>query len=491
MKPAQGKLAFDRYTLDLESRELACGPNKVALQEQPFRLLLALLDRPGRLVRRQELQNALWPKDRHVDREAGLNTAMRKLRAALRQSGGDHALLETRPRLGYRLQSSEPRAVSHGEAPGSLDPGDSVGNAARSRFGAVAIYAALLAIALTALTAAWMLGHSGGESLGIPEPMPQDPALRASYLEARSLLGGHSGDSVRAREILRSLVEQDPEFAPAHAYLAEASARLAMRSAAAADAEEARGAALRARELDPDCAVAYRVLAMLSLNFDWDPATAGRHLATALDLDPGDPMTHMAHAFYESSRGRYEEAVVAVRRAVDLEPDSMPLRSDAGHYLLRAGRFREAARECAVVVRLDSDNWHARDCLVTAYSATGRPEEARSHVLALMRGADSPSSVLERAAAAAEPQRVYHSWRLANSLRRPEGQAVHIARSYLALDDEERALVWLERAEEARSPLLPFALQGPRFSELLARPRYREILQRAGLEALIPPAQEG
>ncbi len=80
------------------------------LQEQPFRLLMLLLERPGEVVTRQELQGKLWGET-YVDFEEGLNTAVRKLRDALSDSPGSPRFIETVPRRGYRfiapLQATE------------------------------------------------------------------------------------------------------------------------------------------------------------------------------------------------------------------------------------------------------------------------------------------------------------------------------------------------------------------------------------------------
>ena len=76
---------------------------KVKLQEQPFQLLIMLLERPGDVVTREELQKQLWPADTFVDFERGLNRAVNKLREALGDDADSPHFIETLPRRGYRF----------------------------------------------------------------------------------------------------------------------------------------------------------------------------------------------------------------------------------------------------------------------------------------------------------------------------------------------------------------------------------------------------
>ena len=75
----------------------------VRLQEQPFQVLLALLDRPGEVVTREELRERLWPGDSFGEFDQGLNTAINKLREALGDSAANPRFVETLPKRGYRF----------------------------------------------------------------------------------------------------------------------------------------------------------------------------------------------------------------------------------------------------------------------------------------------------------------------------------------------------------------------------------------------------
>lgn len=94
---------FGVFEADPATGELRKQGRKVRLPDQSFQVLLALLEREGELVTRQELQQRLWPVGTFVDFEANLNTAISLLRDALGDSAKNARFIETLPRRGYRL----------------------------------------------------------------------------------------------------------------------------------------------------------------------------------------------------------------------------------------------------------------------------------------------------------------------------------------------------------------------------------------------------
>lgn len=105
---------FASFELDLRTRELRKQGVRVAVQDQPLRLLAVLLDRPGELLTREELHRRLWPSDTFVDFEHGLNAAIKRLRTALGDSADSPQFVETLPRRGYRFVALVERADREG-----------------------------------------------------------------------------------------------------------------------------------------------------------------------------------------------------------------------------------------------------------------------------------------------------------------------------------------------------------------------------------------
>ena len=97
---------FGAYEADLRAGELRKNGLRIRLPEQPFRVLTILLEQPGEIVTREELQKLLWPDGTFVDFEQGLNAAVKRLREALDDSAETPHLIETLPRRGYRFKGS-------------------------------------------------------------------------------------------------------------------------------------------------------------------------------------------------------------------------------------------------------------------------------------------------------------------------------------------------------------------------------------------------
>ena len=101
---ASGRVVqFGIFEADLSTGELRKNGAKIRLQEQPFQLLLALVERPGSVVTREELRMRIWKDDTFVDFDHSLNTAINKLRDALDDSAANPRFVETLARRGYRF----------------------------------------------------------------------------------------------------------------------------------------------------------------------------------------------------------------------------------------------------------------------------------------------------------------------------------------------------------------------------------------------------
>ena len=94
---------FGSFELQTEPGELRKQGIRVKLQDQPLQILVLLLEHPGEVVTREQVQNKLWPPGTHVDYDNAINSAMRKLREALGDDSGDPRFIETFARRGYRF----------------------------------------------------------------------------------------------------------------------------------------------------------------------------------------------------------------------------------------------------------------------------------------------------------------------------------------------------------------------------------------------------
>lgn len=111
-----GTRRFGVFAVDLRAGEVHRNGIKVKLQEQPFQVLAALLERPCEVVTREELRSRLWPADTYVDFDHSLNAAIRRLRDALGDSAENPTFVETVARRGYRFLAPVSQIPANGHA---------------------------------------------------------------------------------------------------------------------------------------------------------------------------------------------------------------------------------------------------------------------------------------------------------------------------------------------------------------------------------------
>jgi eukaryotic-like serine/threonine-protein kinase len=109
---------FGLFEADVNSGELLRRGIRIKLQDQPFRLLLVLLEQAGAVVSREQLRQQLWPSDTYVEFDGSLNNTLKKLRSALGDTAENPTFIETLPKRGYRFLAP----VSVLDIPGTPQP---------------------------------------------------------------------------------------------------------------------------------------------------------------------------------------------------------------------------------------------------------------------------------------------------------------------------------------------------------------------------------
>ena len=120
VSPTENVIRFGLFELDLKSGQLRKNGNRIRIPQQPVQVLALLLERPGEVVKREELRQKLWSPDTFVDFDHGLNKSVQKLRDALGDSAESPRFIETIPRVGYRFIAP----VTGGVVPGIEEPGE-------------------------------------------------------------------------------------------------------------------------------------------------------------------------------------------------------------------------------------------------------------------------------------------------------------------------------------------------------------------------------
>ena len=123
-------IRFGAFEVDLPSGEVRKSGSRIKLQDQPFKVLQILLEHPGELVTREELQSRIWPDASFGDFDHAVNIAVGKLRAALGDSAENPSFIETVPRRGYRFVATlDEDPVDTDQRPSGIN-GDASGSAA-------------------------------------------------------------------------------------------------------------------------------------------------------------------------------------------------------------------------------------------------------------------------------------------------------------------------------------------------------------------------
>lgn len=156
---------FGLFEADVAQKTLTRGGMRIKIQEQPFRVLLVLLERPGAIVSRDELRSHLWPDGTFVDFDGSLNVILKKLRAALDDNPENPRFIETVPRHGYRFiapviatreESFPPPASVPIVPPPAIDlPSATVSAAARRAFLSPVFYSVVTLVLVFSAAVGW------------------------------------------------------------------------------------------------------------------------------------------------------------------------------------------------------------------------------------------------------------------------------------------------------------------------------------------------
>jgi DNA-binding winged helix-turn-helix (wHTH) protein/Tol biopolymer transport system component len=216
------KIKFGVYELDCAAMELRKHGMPIRLQDQPLRVLAALIERPGEIVTREELKDRIWAKDTFVDFDQSLNKAVNRVREILNDDANQPKYVETIPRRGYRFIAPVIGSMSSNGQKGTVSdgPGDSSsGKSARSIWVAGLV---LVAVVMTASVVGWLR-------------KPQKPLLREPKRITAGFQPALSGDgkllayasSIGSETVAHIWVQQtdgnnaipitngpDPDFAP-------------------------------------------------------------------------------------------------------------------------------------------------------------------------------------------------------------------------------------------------------------------------------------
>ena len=302
------------------------------------------------------------------------------------------------------------------------------------------------------------------------------------YVSACSLLSRPGSHTILlALEKLEAACRLDPAFALAHAGIANANVLLGVFGLAAPLKvfPRARAAASAAVALCDTLADGHLQLGHIAAMFELDRTSADSHLRRALRLDERSAMAHHHMALLAMTAGQFDDALVWMRRALDLQPLAANIRANIGMILYYAGRYQEAVALLDATVEIH-DFAHARSLLGRCWLRLGQPEKALEQFS--LRKEASIGSAADEPAALALAGRLDESEAKLDALlaSRKTGyvSAYDLATVYAAQGVRALSLDWLDIAMEERAQ--PVAALGvdPAFRAFYGEPRFLALLHR-------------
>ncbi len=312
-----------------------------------------------------------------------------------------------------------------------------------------------------------------------------------AYLKGRHHLSRRTVESLRkAIQYFERAIKSDPEYAAAHAGVADSYLLLAVYGVRPREVmPSARAAAVRALELDDTLAEAHASLAAVRLWYEWNLLEAEKGFKRAIALNPSYATTRQWYSNLLIYTGRIEEGLAEARRAQELDPRSPMANTALGIVYYYHRWYDQATERFQAALEMDLDFLPAHLWLGFAYaqrSMYGEAIEEFREAMELRTGYAGLGYVYALQGSQEEALAIEQGlWRRS---RLQYVSPAAFVRLYMALGEAEHALDWMEEAYDERDLwLLPVLTIDPAFDPLRSHPRFQEFARSVGF----PPAEPG
>lgn len=332
---------------------------------------------------------------------------------------------------------------------------------------------------------------SGAEQAKLTKVYTNDPEAYQLYLQGRFNWNKRTEAGTRkALELFQKAVDKDPNFALAYVGISDAYLLLGIPDAMSGVlppkecVPKARAAADKALEIDGTLAEGFASRAHARWKArDWAGAEAD--FRRSIELNDNYVYSHLFYAHYLSMVGRASEAMAEIRRAQQLDPLSVPVVANIAFFYYMDRRYDEAVDAAMKAVDLDANAPLAHERLGSALELKGRLDEAVAQFrLAVDQSGRAQTAVASLARALAIAGSRKEAEALTNELKsRSRDQyvsAYNIALIYAGLGDRDQTLSYLEKAYDEQSIDLLLAKVDPRLDLVRGEPRFVRILDNLG-----------
>ena len=480
---------FDCFRVDATERVLLRDGKPVSLSPKVFDTLLALVERSGHIVGKDELVEIVWP-DVFVE-ENNLTQYITAARRALGDNRQEQKYIETVPKRGYRFAPTL-RLVTEESDAVLVEQKDSLRIVVKDKIeeretngvGFAAIAQALVhhrVLTLLSLMVVF-LAVAGGYVIfekrthaAVSGRVTANAQALADYQEGRRLWNKRKGGTqLQAAAFFERAINEDPKFALAYVGLADCYAfdwpnwKLA---------EEKANKAL---EIAPELGEAHATIGFVRTFWLWDFAEAERQFKLAFQLAPNYATAHQWYATYYLAAGRAIDAKHEMQRALAFDPASLPINADLCQTLYYTQEYDAALAQCQKTVALDPEFINTHIYLQKIYAMKGMGKEALQEILTTEKlRYDNPDYVYPAASELTDGLAKNGVKGLFEAqgdyLARTGSAYVERAESYALAGDREKAYQWLERSYQEHQFMFPYTIADPIFVNLRSDERFNRL----------------
>jgi len=323
----------------------------------------------------------------------------------------------------------------------------------------------------------------------IEEKAPEDIGAYVLYLRGRYYWSKRTKEDLeKAIEYFGKAIEKDPNYALAHAGMADCytlmGRHLYLPSKEAFN--KARDYANRALELNDNLAEAHTALAAVLMIYNWDWDLAEEQFKHAIQLNPNYANAHYLHSVLLQTTGKLQESVNAAEKAQVLDPLSPVIGMGVVSAYFFSEQYDKAIDECHKYLEMNPNFVVAQDYLVHLHVGNGQfekaAEEARRLVEISERKAEAAAHLAYVYAASGKTEQAKGLFEatVADSKLGYSNPTIFIT-VYSILGDQDNAFLWAEKALESGKIAFPSLRFSPDLKRFRTDPRYKSLLAKADL----------
>jgi tetratricopeptide (TPR) repeat protein len=327
------------------------------------------------------------------------------------------------------------------------------------------------------------------EQVALQNPKEVNPEAYEAYLKGRYFWNKRTGDGLKkAIDYFDRAIEKDPNFAKAYTGLADAYALSGDWEYGILSPQDAfpkaKAAATKALALDDNLAEAHTSLAFILDLYEWDWESAEKEYKRAIALYPGYATAHHWYAWHLIVTGRSSEGIAQLRTAESLDPLSLIISADLADALCIAHLYDESVQQSRRTLEMDPNFAIAHYELGQAYEQKNMHNEAIEEFNRAIRlSGDNEIFNANLAYAYAVSGQREEALKMVKDLEDRQSQHsstdANIALIYIGLGDRDQAMIWLDKAYQAR--FNPSILLRPAWDPLRSDARFQDLLRRIRL----------